>query len=71
MIHDILLVIQIIIAIALTISILLQPRGSGLGKTFGGSDVSFSRRGLDKLIYKVTFVLAFLFIAVSVLTLVF
>lgn len=68
--HEALLIIQIIIAILLTISILLQPRGSGLGKTFGGGEMSFSRRGVDRLVYRATFVLAFLFIAVSLLALV-
>lgn len=71
MVHNALLVVQIVIAIFLTVSILLQPKGSGLGKTFGGGEMSFSRRGLDRLVYKATFVLAFLFIAVSVLALVF
>jgi len=64
-----LLIVQIIIACALATLILIQSHGTGLGRTFGGGGASFSRRGLEKLIYKLTFVFAGLFILVSIITL--
>lgn len=67
---NILLIIQIVISVGLVSLILIQSKGTGLGRTFGGgSQVSFSRRGLEKFLYKLTFVLAGLFILVSILCL--
>ena len=64
------LILQIIIAIFLVCLILIQSRGTGLGRSFAsGSQASFSRRGLEKLLYKLTFVLAGLFIVVSIISL--
>ncbi len=68
--HQFLLIAQIIISAGLITTILLQPRSSGLGRAFGATDTSFTRRGLEKMIYRLTFILAFLFIFVSVLALV-
>jgi protein translocase SecG subunit len=68
---QVLTVIQIIISISLIFVILIQARGTGLGRTFGGGGgTSFSRRGLEKLIFKLTFVLVILFLSISVLQLV-
>lgn len=64
-------IIQVIISICLIALVLIQARGTGLGRTFGmGGGTSFSRRGLEKLIFRFTFVLAALFLIVSVLQLV-
>ena len=61
-----LLVVQIIIAVALTVAILLQARGAGLGSVFGGTGAVFkTRRGIDKLLFRTTIVLAILFGLVS------
>jgi len=66
-----LIIVQIVISIALIALILIQAKGTGLGRTFGsGGGTSFSRRGLEKLIFKLTFVLAGLFLAISILQLV-
>ncbi len=55
-------VVQIIIAVALTVAILLQVRGAGLGSVFGGTGTVFkTRRGIDKLLFRTTIVLAILF----------
>jgi preprotein translocase subunit SecG len=68
---QILIIVQIVISIALIGLILVQAKGTGLGRTFGsGGGTSFSRRGLEKLIFKLTFVLAGLFLAISILQLV-
>ncbi|HEU5346250.1 MAG TPA: preprotein translocase subunit SecG [Ktedonobacterales bacterium] len=59
-------VVQIIIAVALTIAILLQVRGAGLGSVFGGTGTVFkTRRGIDKLLFRTTIALAILFGALS------
>lgn len=59
-------VVQIIIAVALTVAILLQVRGAGLGSVFGGTGTVFkTRRGIDKLLFRTTIVLAILFGALS------
>jgi len=68
---QILTIVQIIISISLIFLILIQAKGTGLGRTFGGGGgTSFSRRGLEKLIFRLTFVLVGLFLAISVLQLV-
>jgi len=56
-------IIQIILAIILVIFILLQQRGSGLGMAFGGGDgnVYRSRRGIEKIIFYMTIIIAALF----------
>ena len=62
-----LLVGQLIVAIALMASILLQSRGAGLGATFGGdSSVYRSRRGIEKRLFQFTVILAILFVVFSI-----
>ena len=56
---------QIIVSIALIISILLQSRGSGLSGTFGGDSAVYrSRRGIERRLWQFTIVLLVLFVAV-------
>jgi len=58
---------QMLVAIALIASILMQSRGAGLGATFGGdSSVYRSRRGIEKRLFQFTIVLAILFVLFSV-----
>lgn len=67
----ILLVFQIIIAILLIASILIQAKGSGLGEAWGGSSEFFSsRRGVEKYIFTATIVLSALFLITSIASLV-
>jgi len=62
-------VVQIIIAIALVIVILLQARGAGLGSVFGGTGTVFkTRRGIDKLMFRMTIAFTLLFVALSIVT---
>lgn len=57
---------QIIVSIALMISILLQARGASLGSVFGGTGAVFkTRRGIDKLLFNSTIVFAILFTLLS------
>ncbi len=53
------LIAQIILAIALIASILLQQRGTGLGGAFGGEVTAYrSRRGIERTLFRLTIVLA-------------
>ena len=57
---------QLLVAFALTASILLQSRGSGLGGTFGGDSAVYrSRRGIERRLWQFTIVLIVLFVLFS------
>ena len=63
---NILAITQIILAVLLTASILLQARGSGLGSAFGGEgNVYRTKRGVEKRLFQATIVFAILFFGVS------
>lgn len=48
-------IVQVIISVALIVSILLQARGAGLGSVFGGTGTVFkTRRGIDKMLFWLT-----------------
>lgn len=65
--QNILSYIQIILAILLTASILLQHRGTSLGGAFGGEgNVYRSRRGAEKFLFYATIVLAILFVGFAI-----
>ena len=65
---NILLAFQIASALTLIGLILIQSKGTGLGKAWGISGgTSFARRGLEKLIFKFTFLAASAFIIISVI----
>ena len=65
-----LLIAQTILAIALIASILLQQRGTGLGGAFGGEITAYrSRRGIERTLFRLTIVLAVLFVAFNLLNL--
>lgn len=60
-------IIEIILAIALTTTILLQSRGAGLGGVFGGEgNVYQTKRGVEKIVFISTIVLSVLFLGVAV-----
>jgi preprotein translocase subunit SecG len=61
-------IVQIVIAVLLSILILLQQRGTGLSSAFGGEGgVYFKKRGAEKIIFTATIVLAVLFIAAAII----
>ena len=63
-------VAQIVLAIALVLTILLQVRGGGLGGIFGQpSSVYRTKRGMEKTLFQLTIVLAVLFVIISAVTL--
>lgn len=63
--HPVFLVLQIVISVLLSAVVLLQVKGVGFGRVWGGLSTSATRRGLEGVIFKFTFVLTFLFITVS------
>jgi len=66
-----LLIIQIITAFLLVLLVLVQSKGTGLSKSWGGSNLkSFTRRGLERVIFKSTFVILAVFLVVSFLQLI-
>ena len=65
-------IIQIAIAVALMVVILLQNQGTGLSGVFGGSgNVFATKRGLEKKLFYATIVLSVLFFAVSLYIVIF
>jgi preprotein translocase subunit SecG len=65
-----LVVAQGILAVALITSILLQQRGTGLGGAFGGEVTAYrSRRGIERTLFRLTILLAVLFVIFSLLNL--
>lgn len=58
---------QIIVAILITVSILLQNRGEGLGSFFGGGGEVFrARRGIEGSLYFITIALSIILIILSI-----
>jgi len=63
---ELLQIAQIIIAVAVAASILLQARGTGLSSTFGGESTAYrSRRGLERVLFRLTIILATVFVVIS------
>lgn len=59
-------IIQLVLSALLTVVILLQQKGSGLGSAFGGSSNVYStKRGVDKILHYATIVIAVIFFAFS------
>ena len=67
---NVLTLVQSILAVALTVAILLQQRGAGVGGAFGGEITAYrSRRGIERTLFRLTIVLAVLWVLFSVLAL--
>lgn len=65
-------IIQIVLAVLLTVFILLQHRGTGLGGAFGGEgNVYRSRRGVEKTLFNATIVVAILFVIMAVINIIY
>jgi protein translocase SecG subunit len=59
-------VFQIVVALLLSVSILMQGRGTGLGAGFGGGGESYySKRGFEKFLLYSSVSLAAVFIVLS------
>lgn len=67
---NVLLIAQIVISILLIIVILLQAKGVGLGRAWGGGGEFYkSRRGVEKIVFRATIALVILFLISSLLNL--
>ena len=63
-------IIQIIVAILLILSILVQNRGTGLTSIFGGEgNIYRARRGAEKNLFVITIILSIIFFGISFLSL--
>jgi protein translocase SecG subunit len=60
-----LIAIQIITSIVLVVLILMQAKGTGFGRSWGSGGSSFTRRGLEKMVFKLTFIVSAVFLIVS------
>ena len=61
---------SIIISLVLTVLILLQAKGGGLGSLLGGDaggGIARTRRGLEKTLFQITLGLSVAFLAVCIL----
>lgn len=68
MLQTILNILQIVFAVFLIVSVLLQARGSGLGAVFGGEgNVYRTKRGFEKILFIGTIVLSILFFLTAVI----
>jgi protein translocase SecG subunit len=64
-------VLEIAIAIFLTVSILLQNRGAGLSGTFGGDFGGYyTRRGFEKFLTIFSVILSVVFVALAIANLI-
>lgn len=55
--------VQIILSIILATTILLQQTGAGVGGAFGGGDdsIRYTRRGMEKVLFYLSIIIAILF----------
>lgn len=61
--------LQIALAVLITASVLLQQSDAGLGSAFGGGDsdnITRTRRGFEKVLFRSTVVFTILFVLVNV-----
>ena len=65
---NLIVVIQIIIAALLMAAILIQAKGTGLGSAWGGTGEFYrSKRGVEKILFITSIVLAVCFILISII----
>ena len=65
---DPLQIVQVVTALAVSAAILLQARGTGLSSTFGGESTAYrSRRGLERVLFRMTIAFATVFVLISLL----
>ncbi|MBI2616911.1 preprotein translocase subunit SecG [Candidatus Gottesmanbacteria bacterium] len=67
-----LFILQIFVSSLLIVLILLQAKGVGLGRAWGGGGEFYkSRRGVEKIVFYATIVLVVLFLITSISSLLF
>jgi preprotein translocase subunit SecG len=66
----ILIIVQVILGVLLIAAILVQARGASLGEAFGGSSAFYgTRRGSERTLFTITVVIAVIFVAVALVSL--
>ena len=66
--QKIITIFLVVISLLLMASILLQQRGASLGGAFGGdSSIYRSRRGAEKILFRLTILFAISFIASAII----
>jgi protein translocase SecG subunit len=63
--REVLYIGQIIVGVFLSFAILMQVKGTGFGRVWGSLSTHSSRRGLEAILFKITFILSFLFVLFS------
>jgi preprotein translocase subunit SecG len=63
---NIIYIVQIIIAIALVLAILLQVRSQDIGLFGASTSVFRARRGFEKIVFQTTIILAILFVILAI-----
>ena len=64
---NIVLVLNIVVSLIIIGLILMQGKGAGLGSAWGGAGEMFqTRRGVEKIVLKVTVAFIIIFFAISV-----
>jgi preprotein translocase subunit SecG len=63
-------IIELLVAIILIALLVFQARGGGLGGIFGGwgSPTYRSRRGIERTLFRLTIILAALFVVIAIVT---
>jgi protein translocase SecG subunit len=69
---DWLIIPQVILSLLLIGIVLIQPPSSSIGSSFGGSSANFhTKKGSERFIFSLTFILAICFVIISLLNLIF
>lgn len=68
--QDVLIIGQIVVSAALILAILVQSKGTGFGRAWSSRPKSFTLVGLERLVFRATFVLAATLVVISILQLV-
>ena len=63
---SIIYVVQIVIAIALVLAILLQVRSQDIGLFGASTSVFRARRGFEKIVFQTTIILAIVFVILAI-----
>jgi preprotein translocase subunit SecG len=65
---DFINIAQILVATLLTVVLLMQAKGSGVGSALGGGTSSSfrTRRGVEKTLFNITIMLAIVFLIISI-----
>lgn len=69
---SVILILQLIISVSLIVLIILQAKGVGLGRAWGGAGEFYkSRRGVEKIVFNLTIALVAGFLITSILSLIY